>query len=387
MKPPHRGMSDSRSIIPYENGSDAALPALPNAPRSSIPVPPIVDAAGKAARFAWREFFEASLANRYTRKNYVYAVMRFLSWADKQGLQLLDIMPGDVGLYLGQLKAAPARSRKCSTASAEKPLATPTKKLHLAALRGFFDCLVHRHVIAINPAATARTERYAIIEGKTPHIPPRQAEQLLASIQTTMTIDAPASPGQPPERNVVPDLVGLRDKAVLSVLVYTAARVGAVAKLTLEDLRDDGTQYTLRFAEKGGKAREIPVRHDLERLLLAYIQAAGITEGPLFRTTKRKTGILTGKSMTAIDMCRMMKRRLKEAGLPTHYSPHSFRVTTITDLLEQKEVSLEEVQYLAGHADPRTTRLYDRSGRKVTRNLVERISIDLESNRKPEGLK
>jgi len=372
-------MSDTRSIIPYESDSDAALPAIRNAPRSSIPVPPIVDAAGKAARFAWREFFEAGLANRHTRKNYVYAVMRFLSWADEQGLQLLDIMPGDVGLYLGQLKTAPARGRKGQAVREQKTLATPTKKLHLAALRGFFDCLVHRHVIAINPAATTRTERYAVIEGKTPHIPPKQAEQLLASIPTTIRIDDPnISPAEPPETKEVPDLVGLRDKAVLSVLVYTAARVGAVAKLTLEDLRHDGTQYTLRFDEKGGKAREIPVRHDLERLLLAYIQAAGITSGPLFLLLRRKTGILTEKPMSAIDICRLMKRRLKGAGLPPHYSPHSFRVTTITDLLEQKEVSLEDVQYLAGHADPRTTRLYDRSGRKVTRNLVERISIALD---------
>jgi site-specific recombinase XerD len=116
------------------------------------------------------------------------------------------------------------------------------------------------------------------------------------------------------------------------------------------------------------------VRHDLEQRLLAYINAAGITDGPLFRTTEGKTGILTEKPLTGIDICRMMKRRLKAAGLPTLYSPHSFRVTTITDLLEQ-EVSLEDVQQLAGHADPRTTRLYDRRGRKVTRNLVERISI------------
>lgn len=376
-------MSGNRSIIPYQ---DAGIPALRSARRSTVPVPPIVDAAGKAAQFAWREFFEAGLANRHTRKNYVYAVMRFLSWADEQGLQLLDIMPGDVGFYLGQLKAAPARGRKRRAAGEEKPLATPTKKLHLAALRGFFDCLVHRHVIAINPAATTRTERYTVIEGKTPHIPPKQAEQLLASIPITMKIDDPMiSPDHPLEE--VPDLVGLRDKAVLSVLVYTAARVGAVAKLTLEDLRHDGTQYTLRFAEKGGKAREIPVRHDLERLLLAYIHAAGITTGPLFRTTTRKTDVLTEKAITGIDICRMMKRRLKRAGLSKHYSPHSFRVTTITDLLEQKEVSLEDVQYLAGHADPRTTRLYDRSGRKVTRNLVERISIELDSNRKPEGPK
>jgi site-specific recombinase XerD len=70
----------------------------------------------------------------------------------------------------------------------------------------------------------------------------------------------------------------------------------------------------------------------------------------------------------------VVKRRLKAAGLPTRLSPHSFRVTTITDLLEQG-VSLDEVQHLAGHADPRTTRLYDRRQKRVTRNLVERISV------------
>ena len=78
--------------------------------------------------------------------------------------------------------------------------------------------------------------------------------------------------------------------------------------------------------------------------------------------------------MTGIDICRMTKRRLKTAGLPGHFSPHSFRVTTVTDLLEQ-DVSLEEVQYLAGHSDPRTTRIYDRPRRKLTRNIVERISL------------
>jgi site-specific recombinase XerD len=78
--------------------------------------------------------------------------------------------------------------------------------------------------------------------------------------------------------------------------------------------------------------------------------------------------------MTGIDICRMMKRRLKAAGLPRQYSPHSFRVATVTDLLEQN-VELESVQDLAGHADPRTTRLYDRRRRKVTRNIVERISL------------
>ncbi len=111
--------------------------------------------------------------------------------------------------------------------------------------------------------------------------------------------------------------------------------------------------------KKAVSPREIPVRHDLEVLLLEYLKAADLKEGPLFRTTSGKTKLLTCTQVTGIDICRMMKRRLREAGLPTHFSPHSFRVATVTDLLEQNQ-PLEDVQQLAGHADPRTTRLYDR---------------------------
>lgn len=124
--------------------------------------------------------------------------------------------------------------------------------------------------------------------------------------------------------------------------------------------------------------REIPVRSDLERMLSAYLEAAGIeaskSDEPIFRTANGKTKVLTANAINAEDICRMLKRRLKEAGLPDHISPHSFRVAAITDLLLQG-VALEDVQYLAGHADPRTTRLYDRRLKTITRNVVERISI------------
>jgi integrase/recombinase XerD len=108
-----------------------------------------------------------------------------------------------------------------------------------------------------------------------------------------------------------------------------------VAGLTFKGLRHDGTQYAMRFLEKGGKSREIPVRADLKAIILAYVHAAGITDGPLFRTAAGKTGDLTANTMSGIDICRMMKRRLKIAGLPAELSPHSFCVTTVTDLLEQ----------------------------------------------------
>ena len=83
---------------------------------------------------------------------------------------------------------------------------------------------------------------------------------------------------------------------------------------------------------------------------------------------------LSGNALTTKRICELVKRRLKDAGLPSRLSPHSFRVTAITSLLEQG-VPMEDVQYLAGHAEPRTTTLYDRRKKKVTRNIVERIPI------------
>jgi integrase/recombinase XerD len=92
------------------------------------------------------------------------------------------------------------------------------------------------------------------------------------------------------------------------------------------------------------------------------------------RTAYLETGRLTRNAMHVVDVCRMVRRRLKNAGLPSRLSPHSLRVTTITDLLEQG-VPLEDVQHLAGHAGSRTTRLYDRRQQRITRNIVKRISI------------
>jgi site-specific recombinase XerD len=300
----------------------------------------VVREAGSNAAFAWDEFFQGNLRNPHTRAAYGRAVRSFIDWLEPAGLSLMQVTPGIVGSYLDQLVLAP-----------------PSKKLALAALRRFFDALVLRHALVLNPAASVRGERYEVVEGKTPEIPPEQARILLGSINTTTP-------------------VGLRDRAVIATLIYTAARAGAVARLRRKDFVHDGSQYVLRFAEKGGKQREIPVRHDLERYLLEYLAAIpdARATSSLFRSVIGRTGVFTENAMTGTDIWRLVKRRLRDAGLSGHYRPHSFRVTTMTDLLTQG-VPLGDVQYLAGHSDPRTTRLYDRRQKKVSRNLVERISI------------
>ena len=300
-----------------------------------------------AARFAWDEFVYAAVRNPHTRRSYTRATCRFADWCSSRGLMLERVAPSDVGRYLDAL-----------------PAAASSKKVYLAAIRHLFDLLVQRHAVILNPAASVRGERLEVLEGRTPEITPDQARRLLASIDTS-------------------HLVGLRDKSIIAILIYTAARVGAVAGLRLGDYYDMGDQHCLAFQEKGGKPREIPVRHDLHVLLASYRDALLASyaadspmplDSPLFRTTRIRTRCLTSNPMTGDDIGRMVRRRMRDAGLPARLTAHSFRVATITDLLSQG-VPLEDVQNLAGHADPRTTRLYDRRKRQVTRNIVERISI------------
>jgi site-specific recombinase XerD len=318
------------------------LPAVIDPAGNWDGMPPLLARAGGGARFAWDELFAAELRNPHTRRAYRHAVRQFLGWCDAHALELGQITPRWVGEYYDQL-----------------PVSIPTKKQHLAALRCFFDRLVLRHAVPLNPAASVRGERYSLAEGKTPEISVEQERALLGSIRAD-------------------DIAGRRDRAIVAVLIYTAARIGAVARLHIGDFTSDGSQWVLNFFEKGGKARIIPVRDDLGRSLSVYLDADGLRsaprEEPLFRRLDRRSGAVTPRAMTADDMGRMMKRRMAALGFPTDLCPHSFRVATITDLLSQG-VPLEDVQNLVGHADPRTTRLYDRRPKRVMRSVVDRISV------------
>lgn len=305
-------------------------------------LPAAIKSAGKPAQQAWNDFFDGKLANSHTRRAYETAIRQFLDWCSKHQLELNEVMAGDVGVYLR-----------------DHPGSLPTKKLHLSALRRFFNLLVERHICLINPARVAETERFQVVEGKTPEIKAKQIRKLLDSIDTST-------------------LVGKRDRAIIYILIYTAARAGAVAKLKLGDIQGEPGSRKFRFQEKGGKSREIPIRHDLELVINEYLQSAELgndtKSSPLFRPAVRREDRLAARPMQDNDVCRMVKRRILACGLPEDLSAHSFRVATITNLLSQ-EIPIESVQQLAGHADARTTKLYDRSNRKITRNLVERITF------------
>jgi hypothetical protein len=90
--------------------------------------------------------------------------------------------------------------------------------------------------------------------------------------------------------------VGPRDQTIFAVIIFTAARVGAEARLTLKSLKNDGTQCALHFSKKGGKSRENPARHDVEQTLLSYINAAGISEGPSSAPPPDRSAAVPGRS-------------------------------------------------------------------------------------------
>ena len=142
--------SEGRSVVPAAAGPKLAITNLPA----------IIAQAGPAAAFAWEEFFVGQLPNRYTRAAYLRAVRRFLGWVSQHETDLARIVPGLVGRYFDELK-----------------LSVPSKKLHLAAIRRFFDVLVQRHVVVLNPAHSVRTERYSATEGRTPEITVEQARE------------------------------------------------------------------------------------------------------------------------------------------------------------------------------------------------------------------
>ncbi len=172
-------------------------------------------------------------------------------------------------------------------------------------------------------------------------------------------------------------------------MTATFGRIEATLGMNVTDYFDEGKNWSIKLHEKNGKTIIMPVQHKLEEYLDAYIFAAGGAEEfpfelgksgrptkrqPLFRCSRGRSGVLNGNRMSRQDAWRMIKRRAKQAGISDRIGNHSFRGTGITNYLENGG-SLTEAQRMAGHSDPRTTRLYDRRDQKITRGEVEKITI------------
>jgi integrase/recombinase XerD len=253
---------------------------------------------------------------------------------------LADIEPIHVGAYV---KAIGEKFEK------------PTVKQHLAAIKMLFDRLVVCQIVAIHPAHAVRGPKHVVKRSKTPVLMADQARGL---------IDAST-------------VVGLRDRALIALMVYSFARVSAAVGMRVEDYFANGKRWRLRLNEKGGKVHEMPAHHNLEAYLDAYVHATGIAEAkktPLFRSARGRTGELTDTSMHRIGVWRMIGRRARAAGIDAEMCCHTFRATGLTNFLVNGG-TLENAQAMADHSSPRTTQLYDRTGDVITLDEVERIAI------------
>ena len=310
---------------------------------TSLAIPRLVVATGPDGIRRFVEFFAANIRNANTREAYARNVVNFLDWAESRGVQTLSaIQPIVVAGYIEDLGTA---------------YEAPTVKQHLAAVRMLFDWLVVGQIVPSNPASSVRGPKHIVKRGKTPVLTADEARQLIDSID-------------------IATICGLRDRALIGVMVYSFARVSAAISMRVEDYFTEGKRWWFRLHEKGGKRHEIPAHHNAEAYLDAYIEAAKIAgekRTPLFRTIDRK-GYLTARSMTRNDVLRMVKRRCRAIGLPSTICNHSFRATGITAYLENSG-TIENAQAIAAHESPRTTKLYDRTSDELTLDEIERIVI------------
>ena len=316
---PRKPVSQTDNALVVENAN--ALPAL-------------VTMAGAQATKRYFEFFTVTIRNEHTRSNYFRACRVFFEWCEARGLTLETIEPIHVAAYI------------------------ESRAKHISALRMMFSYFVEKGVLGYNPAREVSTEKVRRAVGKTPAFETEQVAQLLASFDTS-------------------NVIGLRDRALIGVMAFGFSRISAIVNLRVKDYLQQGRRAFLRTHGKGGVEVDIPVHHELAAYLDAYIAVAELAadkDGYLFRSAKGKAKQLTTKPMSRIDAWKMVQRRLTDAGIGGHsgFGCHSFRATCGTNFLSNGG-GLETCQMLMGHADSRTTKLYDRRALQPTLADIERI--------------
>lgn len=311
---------------------------------SAVQLPALITGAGERAAYRFLEFFTARIRNPHTRRSYSRAVGDFCTWLQGRGVHdITQVNSFIVAAWVEHMQQAHPG---------------PTVKQRLAAVRMMFDWLATGGVLPFNPATAVRGPKHSVKRGKTPVLAPDEARALLDAIDLSKP-------------------VGLRDRALIGLMVYSFARIGAATAMRVDDVFWQNRRLHIRLREKGGKELALPCHHNLEAYLLAYIEATGIADAkdePLFRTIRRGTGQMTSTPLPQANAWAMINRRAKAAGIKTRIGNHTFRATGITAYLRNGG-TLEKAAAIANHSSTRTTQLYDRRSDEVTLDEIERVLI------------
>jgi integrase/recombinase XerD len=224
--------------------------------------------------------------------------------------------------------------------------APSTVRRRLAALSSLFKHLVRHDHVEKNPVSEVERPAINRREGSTLAFSKADASKLLDKPDET-TID------------------GLRDRAILSVGLQVGLRRAEIAALRVGDLHQNRGYDSLRIVRKGGKRDALAIHPNVAKRIREYLALSSHAEdleGPLFRPLSHNRRLQEARRRMdpdAID--RVLRKHCKAIGLDRGFSAHSMRATFITTALENG-CSLEDVQRAAGHAEPGTTKLYDRRG-------------------------
>jgi integrase/recombinase XerC len=295
-------------------------------------------------RRRFSEFFTVPIRNVNTRRAYKRAAHDFFLFIDSLGVHRLEaIEPRHVACWVEELEGT------CSA---------PTVKARLAGVRHLLDWLTTGHLIPFNPAHAVRGPKHSVKRGKTPYLEPAEARALLDAI-------------------AIDTLHGLRDRALIGLMVYTFARIGAALQMKVSDVYHERRRLWVRLHEKRGIEASLPAHHNLEAWLTEYMETAALAATPdawLFQSIPRRSSELTGRPMAQADAFAMVRRRATAAGIKAKVGNHSFRATGVTAFLKNGG-TLETAAAMANHASTRTTQLYDRRQDDITLDEVERIAI------------
>jgi len=239
-----------------------------------------------------------------------------------------------------------------------RTLEASTVRRKLSAVASLFDYLCECNAVPFNPADGVKRPNQGTNEGKSPALGDAEAKALL---------EAPA-----------PDtLKGLRDRAILSILLFHGLRRAELCSLAVGDLQSRRGVMHFCVHGKGGKIRFLPVHpHSLQRIS-EYVERAGHGDKPdnaLFRPVKNSSGNLV-KALTGHGVYKdVVKRYARVLSLdPSAVCVHGLRATAATNALDH-EADIAKVQEWLGHASISTTRLYDRRKTKPEDSPTFKVS-------------
>ncbi|MEH1099896.1 tyrosine-type recombinase/integrase [Micromonospora sp. CPCC 205561] len=295
------------------------------------------------------DFTEAWLRNRrlseHTRDAYRRDVAGWLAWCAAHELDPLRANFLHVNEYARELESTLG-------ARSGKPLTPATVARRLSALSSWYDFLVKLRAVEANPVSGADRPRIDRDHSATVGLTPEEVDALLAA--------AEADTGPTAARN----------RAAIALLADLGLRVGELVSLDLSDLGAERGHRSVRFVGKGGKPRRRALTPGTAYAVDAYLAqraaALGVAvpdlTGPLLVTA-------TGARLDRHAVFRLVRRLARDAGIAAwaRLSPHSLRHAFATTA-RAEGVPLEDVQDAMGHADPRTTRRYDRDRHNLDRD-------------------